>query len=158
MLGEDLVDSLGVQHVSVPWVVGLAGNRVVDQASIGYGSQGTVDEPFLIPHGFERAVRDFAQQIENMLLSEGLNPRLIRYSEIGVPRIKSCLVANQPLGCEQGSLEGKVHMVPSPEVATVLKVACTRNSVAPDRRSVLHCQPGREVLQIICVRRICVVL
>src|ERR1700674_4881261 len=93
-----------------------------------------------------------------MLLSEGLNPRLIRYSEIGVPRIKSCLVANQPLGCEQGSLEGKVHMVPSPEVATVLKVACTRNSVAPDRRSVLHCQPGREVLQIICVRRICVVL
>src|ERR1700686_897305 len=133
MLGEDLVDSLGVQHVSVHWVVGHTGNRVVDQTSIGYGSQGTVDEPFLIPHGFERAVRDFAQQIENVLLSEGLNPRLIRYSQIGVPRIKRRLVANQPLGCEQGKLEGKVHMVPGSQVATVLEVACTQNTVATGR-------------------------
>ena len=133
MLCEDLTDSLGVQHVFVDGVVCHSGNRVVDKASIRYGTQGAMHEPFLIPHGFERPVRNFAQQIENVLRSEGLHSRLIRYSEIRVSRIEGCLVAKQPLCREQIRLEGKVHMIPGSKVATVLDVACTRNNVGRKR-------------------------
>ena len=38
ILFEDLADSLGVQHVSVDWVVCHSCNRVVDKASIRYGA------------------------------------------------------------------------------------------------------------------------
>src|SRR6202047_4234994 len=145
VLREDLANSLRVQHVSVDGVLCPSCNRVVDKASIRYGAQGTVHEPFLIPHRLERSVRDFAQQIKNVPRSKGWNPRLIRDSEIGVSRIERCPIAKQPLGCEQGSLEGKVHMDPGSQVATVLEVACTRNSVFRERSlTVLHCQPGRE--------------
>ena len=73
MLFEDLTDSLGLQHVFVDGVVCHSGNRVVDKASIRHWAQGAVHEPFLIPHGFECPVRNLAQQIEDVLRSEGLN-------------------------------------------------------------------------------------
>jgi len=62
VLSEHAGKGLGIQNVGMNRVVGLMRFGHVHQAAVRFGAQMTVDEPFLVPDGFEGALSDFRDE------------------------------------------------------------------------------------------------
>src|ERR1700758_3662691 len=105
IFGENLADRRRVQYLAMDRIVCHPRDGVVDKASIGNRPQGTMHEPFLVKTSLERPIADFAEQIEDVLRTEGKPPRLILDGEIGIPRIERSSVGEQPLRREKICLE-----------------------------------------------------
>src|ERR1700736_4032003 len=85
-----------VQDVHIKGIRRLSGYRHVHQAPIGFGSQGTVDEPFGVPHGFAGTLLGLAEQAQEMRHAECGKTALRAIFRIGVAPVKRRVMRKQP--------------------------------------------------------------